>query len=473
METKEQLDSFSLIHALAYSFIGFQTIYIATRWNPIFWNTACLIVNSGSLEETTIPGIEIKEKTTDYSKNAKALGDIISRGIKVSLVDINKSNYSFEPDIENNEILFGMKALTGINKEQINTIIKNRPYKNIADFMQKCPLNKTSMISLIKAGAFDKLFLNWSRKSGIHSRLLNMGYYLSKVCEPKKKLTLQNFNGLIQHNLIPQELDFEKRTFIFNKYLKNNMKRSQYYIFDEPSLIFYTEFFDKEFLNVINGFVCILQSDWDNLYKIVMDNARIYLRNHQEDLLKEYNKLLFLEQWEKYAMGNISSWEMESLCFYYNRHELADVDLNKYGIDNFNSLPEEPEIDYYFKRNNKSIPIYKLNRIIGTVIGKDDPHSSVAILTTEGVVSVKFTKDYFAMFNKQISEVQADGSKKVMEKSWFKRGTKIMCTGFRRGDMFQAKSYKNTPTHQLYKITSVNEDGTIDLTHQRYGQAEV
>src|SRR5699024_4558323 len=43
--------SFSVIHALAYSFIGFQTIYIATRWNPIYWNTACLIVNSGSLEE--------------------------------------------------------------------------------------------------------------------------------------------------------------------------------------------------------------------------------------------------------------------------------------------------------------------------------------------------------------------------------------------------------------------------------------
>ena len=43
--------SFSVIHALAYSFIGFQTMYIATRWDPIYWNTACLVVNSGSLEE--------------------------------------------------------------------------------------------------------------------------------------------------------------------------------------------------------------------------------------------------------------------------------------------------------------------------------------------------------------------------------------------------------------------------------------
>lgn len=43
--------SFSVIHALAYSFIGVQSIYIATNWNPIYWNTACLIVNSGSLDE--------------------------------------------------------------------------------------------------------------------------------------------------------------------------------------------------------------------------------------------------------------------------------------------------------------------------------------------------------------------------------------------------------------------------------------
>ena len=120
--------SFSIIHALAYSFIGFQTMYIATNWNPIYWNTACLIVNSGSLEEDEWlyeeddegNVFEKKEKTTDYAKIAKALGDIIARGIQVSLVDINKSASSFKPDTENNQILFGMKALSGINTDTIN-----------------------------------------------------------------------------------------------------------------------------------------------------------------------------------------------------------------------------------------------------------------------------------------------------------------------------------------------------------------
>jgi DNA polymerase-3 subunit alpha len=50
--------SFSIIHALAYSFIGYQTAYIATEWDPIFWNTACLIVNSGSLEEDDVEYLE-------------------------------------------------------------------------------------------------------------------------------------------------------------------------------------------------------------------------------------------------------------------------------------------------------------------------------------------------------------------------------------------------------------------------------
>ena len=159
--------SFSVIHALAYSFIGFQTMFIATKWNPIYWNTACLIVNSGGLEEESDFKkdndeyvIGKKEKATDYGKIAKAIGDIISRGIKVSLVDINKSSYSFKPDIENNEILFGMKALSNINGATIEQIINNRPYAGIADFMSKCPLNKSAMFSLIKSGAFDKLEKN-------------------------------------------------------------------------------------------------------------------------------------------------------------------------------------------------------------------------------------------------------------------------------------------------------------------------
>ena len=51
-----------------------------------------------------------KIKTTDYTKLAKAIGAITSRGISVSLIDINQSGFSFEPDEDNHEILFGLKG---------------------------------------------------------------------------------------------------------------------------------------------------------------------------------------------------------------------------------------------------------------------------------------------------------------------------------------------------------------------------
>lgn len=461
--------SFSVIHALAYSFIGVQSIYIATNWNPIYWNTACLIVNSGSLDEDD--DTERKEKNADYGKIAKALCDTIGRGIKVSLIDINKSDYSFKPNIETNEILFGMKALSGINKATIDLIKAGRPYVGIKDFMQRCPLNKKAMVSLIKSGAFDRLEEDWGKQLKVSPRIVIMTYYLSIVSEPKKRLTLQNFNGLIQRNLIPKELDFEKRVFIFNKYLKTYKKVGQYYVFDEPCETFYNTFFDIEQLEVINGCTCIIQKTWDKIYKECMDKARNYLKDNQESMLKKFNELLFKEQWEKYASGNISSWEMESLCFYYHEHELQEVNVNKYGIVNFFNLPTNPEVDYFFKRNGRQIPIYKTYKIIGTVISKNDTKSSISLLTTDGVVNVKFTKEYYAMFNKQISEKQEDGTKKIKEKGWFTRGTKVMCTGFRRDDMFVTKSYKNTPTHQLYKITEV-VNGDINLIHDRYNAEE-
>lgn len=464
--------SFSIIHALAYSFIGFQTMFIATEWNPIYWNTACLIVNSASLEEDSDEDdFETKEKSSDYAKVAKAIGDITSRGIKVSLIDINKSNYSFEPDVENNEILFGLKALGGVNGDMIDAIIANRPYYSFKDFLARVSLNKTAMISLIKGGAFDKFEAEWAKELNIHPRIIVMTYYLSKVSEPKSKLTLQNFNGLLQRNLVPDQLTLQKQVFNFNKYLKTK-KVGQYYVFDDICSEFYAKHFDLEQLDIINGLTCIKQTAWDKIYQAEMDAARDWLKECQEEVLKQLNFKLFKESWDKYATGSLSAWEMEALCFYYHEHELEHVDTQKYGIVSFNDLPEVPEVDYFFTRNGKEIPIYKTYKIIGTVISKNDNRSSISLLTTQGVVNVKFTKEYYAMFGRQISEKQEDGTKKVMEKGWFGRGTKVMCTGFRRDDMFVTKSYRHTPTHQLYKIVEVKDNGEIELTHDRYGQGE-
>ena len=452
--------SFSIIHALAYSFIGFQTAYIATEWNPIFWDTACLVVNSGSLESNDE---NTKEKSADYAKIAKAIGAIKEKNIEVSLININTSDFGFEPDEENNRILYGLKALSNVGTETIDKIKAGRPYRGIKDFMERCPIPKLAMVNLIKAGAFDEIDEDFNG-----DRRMIMAYYLMQNCDAKKKLTLQNFNGLIQHNLIPKDLELQVRVYNFTKYLKAYRKVGKYYTFDDACLTFYERFMQDylDDLEVINGITCILQTTWEKIYKKHMDVARDWLKANHDEVLEEYNKILFKEAWDKYAEGNTSKWEMDSMCFYHGKHELADIDMNKYGVVDFNSLPTEPEVDYFFKRGGHQIPIYKTNRIMGTVLAKNDNKSSIILLTTTGVVTVKFTRDYYAMFKKQISQVQADGKKKVIEKSWFKRGSKLMITGIRRDDMFVAKTYKSTNSHQLYKIDEVI--GTeIKLRHER------
>lgn len=442
-------NSQSSIHSLAYTIIGFQTAYLATRWNPIYWNTACLKVNSGGLEDT--------KKGTDYSKVAKAIGAIKSRGIAVSLTNINTSDYSYMPDIENNRILYGLSAISNISGETIEKIKAGRPYIGIKDFMIRCPLNKTATINLIKSGAFDEIDKHFKTRREV------MIYYISQICEPKKRLTLQNFNGLIQHNLIPKEYELQVRVFNFNKYLKSTK-----YELDTTALLFFDKFLSEynSELEIVDGVGKIAAAAWEKIYKKIMSQVRTWITNNQDSLLKEYNVELFLECWNKYATGTISHWEMESLCFYYHEHELANVDKNKYGIINFNNLSPTSAIDYYFKRGGKQIPIFKLSRIAGTVLAKDDTKSSITLLTTDGVCSVKFSREQYAKFKKQISQIQPDGTKKVVEKGWFSRGSLLLLTGYRREDTFVVKTYKNTSSHQIYKITDVVEDKII-LQHER------
>jgi len=446
--------SFSLIHSLAYSFVGLQTIYLATYFNPVYWNTACLRVDSG-LEE---------EASTNYGKIAKAVGNIINRGIDMSLIDINKSGYMFEPDVVSDSIIYGMKALNGVGGEIIQDIIEHRPYNSLQDFQEKVKCNKTVMVSLIKSGAFD----SFDQREQI------MSDYIWSVCEPKKRITLQNFNGLMERNLIPEELEFQKRLFVFNKALKANCKYNDYFIVQNNYYEFYEEFFDIDFLEPSPGGVLMIkQSTWKKLYDKGMDDARTYFKKHQEELLNSLNNNLFQEMWEKYAEGTLSDWEMDALGFYYHEHPLKNINKDIYNIYEYNELSEVPEIDYKFKRNGIEIPIFKTLRIVGTVIAKDDNKSNISILTNEsGVVTVKFNRDYYAKYNRRISEVQIDGTKKVKEQGWFARGTKIMVNGFRRGNMFFTKAYKKTNSHQLYKITQINKDGTIEFTNKRYGETD-
>ena len=142
--------------------------------------------------------------------------------------------------------------------------------------------------------------------------------------------------------------------------------------------------------------------------------------------------------------------------------------MKRYGLSNFSEISDNPVVEKTFFRGNYAVNIFKLYRICGTCIAKNKTKGIVTILTTDGVVNVKFRKEYFALFDKRISERGEDGVKHVVEKSWFDRGNMIMVQGIRSGDDFITKKYATSGGHQLYHIIEVNDDGGLVLQNERY-----
>jgi len=122
---------------------------------------------------------------------------------------------------------------------------------------------------------------------------------------------------------------------------------------------------------------------------------------------------------------------MESISFYYHEHELECV---KNNYDDFFKMSEEPEIDYTFLNSSgQEVNVFKLKRIVGTVIDKNKLKNTISLLTPTGVVQVKIYKNQYASYDKQISQPKPEGGKKIIERSWFSRGTMLMIQGIRRG----------------------------------------
>lgn len=503
IQVKRQLGySFSVLHSFGYSLIAVQEMNLAYHYPSIFWNCANLIVDSAGIDENDEfvnliddfdPATESSEedvtddedldedmtkeekeevkkqnKTVNYGKIASAIGKMMARGIDVELPDINKSEFTFTPDIDNNAILFGIKGINRINNDLAKDIINKRPFTSMSDFIGRVKINKTAMFNLIKSGCFDKL-------ENKH-RVEIMRDYVDKISDKKQRLTLQNMAMLIKNNCIPEEYKNEVHVYNFNKYLKN-FKDLNNYILDERAMNFYEKKYDMDFIKQDDkGNFVITQTTWDKIYKKEMEVIKEELKANPA-ILEDLNNKLFNEVWNKYADGTISKWEMDSVCFYYHEHELAHIDKDEYGIVNFNSLSEEPTVESVWTPKDKDgnitkeIPLFKINRICGTVIDKNKTKNIVTLLTDEGVVNVKIFRSQFSKYDKQISvKDEVTGKKTIIERSWFKRGNKLMIAGIRRGDNFVPKVYKKGlfefPIELIY---SVDNSGMVELAGERLG----
>lgn len=478
---------FNLSHTLAYSLIGLQELNLAYRYPIILWDCACLITDSGGAEkelddeendtsceeeffDSSIGIFDEQEededneedegaktvkkkvaKSTNYGKIAMAIGKMKNSGINIIATNINKSKYTFAPDVDNECIIYGLSGINKVGDDIVRQIIDNRPYDSIEDFLNKVKINKPQMVNLIKSGAFDELY------GGDRIKVMNI--YIDMITDKKKRVTLQNMKMLIDFDLIPNKYQFQCRVYAFNKYLKK-LKFDSYYGINDIALNFYSEYFDMDLLSPAENYIFkIKQTDWDKIYKKQMDIIRPFIQNNNEELLNSINNKLRNDLWDKYCEGNISKWEMDSISCYIHEHELKNVRYSIYGFASYPNLSQEPTVNYEFtsKQTGQKIPLFKIYRIIGTVLDKDKAKKTVNILTPEGaVVPVKIFGDAFTHYDKQISEKGADGKKHVVEKSWLSRGNKIIVTGIRREDNFIAKKYKNTPHHLVELITSID-----------------
>jgi DNA polymerase-3 subunit alpha len=145
--------AFNKSHAYGYGYVAYQTAYLKANY-PAEYFSALLTSVKASLERAAI-----------YLAECRAMD------ISVQVPDINRSASDFTPVVDLREgedaalgITFGLSAVRNVGEGLVAHIVAEReangPYADFYDFCQRVDtsvLNKRTVESLIKAGAFDDL----------------------------------------------------------------------------------------------------------------------------------------------------------------------------------------------------------------------------------------------------------------------------------------------------------------------------
>ncbi|MFM8776263.1 MAG: DNA polymerase III subunit alpha, partial [Actinomycetota bacterium] len=140
--------AFGKSHAYGYAFIAYQTAYLKANY-PIEY-LSCLLTSVKA----------------SYDRAAIFLADARASNIVVKTPDINTSGVDFVPvvDGQHRVISFGLSAIRNVGEALIGQLVDfreaNGPFTSFYVFADRAPigvLNKRTVESLIKAGAFDSL----------------------------------------------------------------------------------------------------------------------------------------------------------------------------------------------------------------------------------------------------------------------------------------------------------------------------
>lgn len=161
--------AFNKSHAASYAVVAFQTAWLKYFY-PVEYMAALLTSVTGN-----------KDKLPFYSNACQK-----TLGIEILKPDINKSNVGFS-SVED-KILFGLEGIKAVGASISEEIVKERDkhgeFTSVFDFAERLSskgLSKTSMESLIKAGAFDDLGYN-------RAELLNSNEIILAAAKERTKI---------------------------------------------------------------------------------------------------------------------------------------------------------------------------------------------------------------------------------------------------------------------------------------------
>lgn len=467
--------SFSRNHVLPYSAEAVQEMNLFYHYPSVYWNCSTMIVNSGLAEEDASQG------GIDYGKIAQSIYKAKSNGISVKAPSVTQSDLTFTPVEENDTILYGLAAISGINSAIAQQIIDNRPYASFKDFYTKNSQASTLITpskfrQLIKGGCFDCF---------CPDRVKVMKYYVMYSSPRITAITAANLPAIKASGVhIPKEIitpyNFYKyvvsKQFLYGAHPKFKSKKI-YWLDDKAQ-----KYFNANYKDVLQEGVDYWQEDDrfvvvdKSLEKVSADSKNSLIKwMNKPDFLKAYNTAVVKNKYMEFIDGNESPehWSFQALSFYSQDHELAKLDLDRYNISHFADLPEEPVFtDKTW--DGRSWKQYEISAICGTLIARNDNNHILSLLTVDNeVVSVKLQQGVFAWYKQSISET-VDGEKNVLDPSWLDRGSLLIVAGYRRGQNdFVAKKYKSSIfNHQLQRIWRVNNDGSADIQNERYGAEE-
>ena len=463
--------SFSQLHSYSYSIIALQELNLNWYYPRVYWNCACLSVEASGVNEE-------KAGSTDYGEVAKAIYKMKKYGVNVHAPSINDSKIDFTPREEDNAILFGLGGISAINPQIAQQITANRPYTSFKDFYTKNTfqgtlITKSKLIQLIKAGCFDEFNPD---------RVAIMREYFELSANNINSLTTANMGqiksvGIYIPKAIIAPYNFKKyvtsKQFLYGKH--PNFKSKNIYWLDNRALKYFnencrdclvegTDYWQEDDRTVV------VDKSLEKLLKPSLDNLKSYI--NQPEFLDKFNEATIDKNMaESVGSYDVNRWSFESCAFYSTNHELAGIDLEEYNISHFSDLPVDP---VFIERNygKRSWKQFELSAICGTCIARTDSHHLITILTPDNeVVNVKMNDGAYAHYKAQLSKIEPDGSKTVVEKSWLNRGSLLICCGYRRGeDDFVCKTYKNSIfNHQLMKIVNVN-DGKLEIQSERWNE---